>query len=114
MLNESAPRPAAPETTAIAGIAARIESKFPTVVGPVKKSLSLVLAAGPVTRLAVKFDLSDVSSHCLPPPDLSKVFLRHSAAGIISTGPLKPAARIVGVYPTARAVTGQVTLFILK
>jgi hypothetical protein len=72
----------------------------------VKKSLSLTFAAGLVTGLAVKFDLPDVSSHCLPTPNLSKVFLRHSAAHIISAIPLKPAARIVGVYPSVLAPDG--------
>ena len=83
------------------------ESKLPTVVGPVKKSLPLTFAAGLVTRLAVKLDLSDVSSHCLPPPDLSKVLFGHSAANIISAVPLKPAARIVGVYPSVLPPYGQ-------
>jgi hypothetical protein len=69
----------------------------------VKKSLSLAFAAGLVAWLAVKFELSDVSSHCLPPPNLPPVFLRHSAANIISAVPLKPAARIVGVYPSLLA-----------
>jgi hypothetical protein len=58
--------------------------KFSTVVGPVKKSLSLAFAAGLVTGFAVQFDLPDVSSHGPPSPDLSKVFLRRSAAHIIS------------------------------
>ena len=72
-----------------------------------KKSLSLVFAAGLVTGLAVKFDLPDVSSHCLPPPNLSKVFLRRTAAHIVSAVPLKPAARIVGLYPSVLAPDGQ-------
>jgi hypothetical protein len=91
--------------TAIA--AAGIESKLPTVVGPMKKGLSLAFAAGLVSRFAVKLDLSDVPSHCLPPPDLSKVFLRRSAANIISAVPLKPAARIVRVYPSVLAPNRQ-------
>jgi len=73
----------------------------------VKKSLSLALAAGLVTGLAVKFDLPDVSSHCLPPPDLPKVLLRHTAAHIVSAIPLKPAARIVGVNPSVLAPDRQ-------
>ena len=77
--------------------------ELPTVVGPVKKSLPLTFAARLITRLAMKFDLSDMSSYCLPPPDLSKVLVRHSAAHTISAVPLKPAARIVGVYPSVLA-----------
>ena len=72
-----------------------------------KKGLSLAFAAGLVAGLAVKFDLPDVSSHCLPPPDLSMVFLRCTAAHIISAIPLKPASRIVGVYPSVLAPDGQ-------
>ena len=72
-----------------------------------KKSLSLPFAAGLVSRLAVTFDLPNVSSHCLPPPNLPKVFLRHSAADIISAVPLKPAAWIVRVYPAVLAPYGQ-------
>ena len=82
-------------------------SKISTVVGPVKESLSLAFAAALVAGLAVKFDLPNVSSHCLPAPDLSKVFLRRTAAQIISTILLKPAARIVGVYPSVLAPNGQ-------
>ena len=84
-----------------------MELKISTVVGPVKESLSLAFPAGLVAGLAVKFDLPDVSSHCLPPPDLSKVFLRRTAADIISAIPLKPAARIVGVCPSVLAPDGQ-------
>jgi hypothetical protein len=73
----------------------------------VKKSLSLAFAAGLVTGLAVKFDLPDVSSHCLPSRYLPKVFLWHSAAHIVSAIPLKPATRIVRVYPPVLAPDGQ-------
>ena len=92
---------------ATSGVGTRHRSEFSTVVGPVKKRLSLAFAAGLVTGLAVKFDLPDVSPHCLPAPNLSKVFLRHSAAHIIPAIPLKPAARIVGVYPSIFAPDGQ-------
>ena len=84
-----------------------MDLKTSTVVGPVKEGLSLAFAAGLVAGLAVKFDLPNVSSHCLPAPDLSKVFLRRTAAHIISAIPLKPAARIVGVYPSVLAPNVQ-------
>jgi hypothetical protein len=69
-------------------------------------SLPLASAAAQIARLAVPLDLFDVPAHRFPSPDLSPVFLGHPTAHVIAAIPLKPAARVVGMYPAFGASDG--------
>jgi hypothetical protein len=77
----------------------RCDSNLPTIVCPVQQSLPLPRAAKRVTGLAVRFDLIDVATKCLPALDLPSVFLRHPPAHVIAAVPLKPPARIIIMKP---------------
>jgi hypothetical protein len=72
-----------------------------------QKRLPLPPPAKQVARFAVDFDLPDVPPYSRPSPDLPGIFGLRSAAHVVSTIPLKPAARIVGVYPSLPAPHGQ-------
>ena len=45
-------------------------------------------------------DLADVAAHRLPSPDLATILVGQTAAHVIATIPLEPAARIVGMQPS--------------
>jgi hypothetical protein len=68
-----------------------------------QKSLSLAFATAHVALLTMKVDLPNMSSHCRPPLDLSKVFLGHSTARVVTAIPLEPTSGIVGMNPSVLA-----------
>ncbi len=74
-------------------------SKFAAVVGPMQECLALLWAARFIARQAVRLNLSNVTAHRNPAPDLS-VVVRASAAKVVAAVPLKPAARILGADPS--------------
>ena len=73
---------------------------YTTVVSPVQQGLPLARPAKRITWLTVLSDLCDVSSKRLPALDLARVLLGNAPSHVITAIPLKPATRIVRMYPT--------------
>jgi len=64
-----------------------------------EKRLSLPPTAAQITSLAILLDLTHVAPHRFPLFDLPCIFLTYAAPEVISAIPLKPAARVVWMYP---------------
>ncbi len=90
----------------LVGNKARSPSNFPRIVGPVEQRLSLLGAAGEVAGAAVFLNLGEMAANGPPAADLPLV-VRTAAAQIVAAVPLKPAPRIIGVYPTLGPPHGQ-------
>lgn len=71
-----------------------------------EKGLALSRATGDVAGMTMDFDLRDVATHGEPSFYLSLVVLAASSQ-IITTIPLKPASRVVGVNPAFFPPIGQ-------
>jgi hypothetical protein len=69
-----------------------VTSNLTTIVGQVQQSLALTRAAHWVAGLATLSNLRDVPSDRLPALDLARIFGRHTAANVVPTIPLEPAA----------------------
>ena len=78
-------------------------SDLSTIVCPLEKRLSLPAPTTQIAGLTILSDLTYVAPHRFPSFDLSRIFLTHAAAEVITAIPLKPSARVVGVYPPLRA-----------
>jgi len=69
------------------------------VIRPVQHGLALPWAAGQIARFTMPANLADMAAHCLPTLDLAPVLVRDSTAHEVTTIPLKPTTRIIGMNP---------------
>src|SRR5206468_1973227 len=53
-----------------------------------------------IPRFAMSPDLRNVSPHRLPTRDLTPILMQHAAAHGVAAIPLKPPARVIGMYPS--------------
>jgi hypothetical protein len=65
-----------------------------------QQCLPLTRSTRRITWFTVTLDLRDVAPDCFPAPDLASILFWHTAAKIVATIPLKPAARVIGMNPT--------------
>ena len=72
-----------------------------------QERLPLPSAAPQIAGLACKPKLTDVTPDCVPTFDLTTVFVGHSSSHIVAAVPLKPAARIIRMYPSLPAPFGE-------
>src|SRR5271156_5394647 len=75
-------------------------SNLAAVVRPVEQSLALPWPTHGIAGLAILLNLRDVSSDRLPALNLACVLGRCASPHVISAIPLKPAAWILGMYPS--------------
>jgi len=72
-----------------------------------QERLPLSPATPQIAGLACELKLTDVTADCLPPFDLTTVFIGHSSPQIVAAVPLEPAARIIRMYPSLPAPLGE-------
>lgn len=72
-----------------------------------EKSLALTRPACEISAPAIMPYLGDVTTDRLPAPNLTDILLGHPPSKIVPTVPLKPASRIVGMYPALPSPDGQ-------
>jgi|SRR5579883_3175194 len=65
-----------------------------------QQRLALSWPASQIARLATALDLCNVPPDCFPALDLPCVLYGQPTAHVIATIPLKPAPRIIGMYPS--------------
>jgi hypothetical protein len=76
-----------------------LELDLAAVIRPVQHGLALPWTAGQIARFTMLANLADMAAHCLPTLDLARVFVRNSTTHEVTTMPLKPTTRIIGMNP---------------
>lgn len=77
-----------------------VQLEKPTVISPLKQSLSLPGPTKWITRITVFANLGCMTPESAPACDLTPIFVRYPSPRIISAVPLEPAPRIVRMDPS--------------